>query len=109
MKPEYSTIGQSIPKIGVNERLRGEPIFSGDLDFDDALVLKVLRSTKAHARIVDINYDQALQIKGVVRVFTEKDIPGKNLMGIINKDQPLLATDKVRAVGEPIALSLIHI
>jgi CO/xanthine dehydrogenase Mo-binding subunit len=104
MTSNYSTIGQSIPKIGVNERLRGEPIFSADLAFADALVLKVLRSTKAHARIVGINYDQALKLKGVVRVFTEKDIPGKNLMGIINKDQPLLATGKVRAVGEPVAL-----
>ncbi|MCP4629410.1 MAG: xanthine dehydrogenase family protein [bacterium] len=104
MSAEYSTIGQSIPKIGVNERLRGEPIFSGDLDFEDALVLKVLRSTKAHARIVDINYEKALKIKGVARVFTEKDIPGKNLIGIINKDQPLLAVDKVRSVGEPVAL-----
>jgi len=104
MKSEYSTIGQSIPKIGVNERLRGEPIFSADLDFDDALVLKVLRSDKAHARIVDINYGQALEIEGVVRVFTEADIPGQNLIGIINKDQPLLAVGKVRAIGEPIAL-----
>ncbi len=104
MKTEYSTVGRSIPKIGVKERLRGEPIFSGDLDFDDALVLKVLRSTKAHARIVEINYERAHKIKGVVRVFTEKDIPGKNLIGIINKDQPLLATGKVRSVGEPIAL-----
>jgi CO/xanthine dehydrogenase Mo-binding subunit len=104
VKTEYSTIGRSIPKIGVNERLRGEPIFSGDLDFDDALVLKVMRSTKAHARIVAINYERAHQIKGVVRVFTEKDIPGKNLIGIINKDQPLLAAGNVRSVGEPIAL-----
>jgi len=104
MKTKYSTIGHSIPKIGVNERLRGEPIFSADLDFKDALVLKVLRSSKAHAKIVDINYERALKIRGVVRVFTEKDIPGKNLIGIINKDQPLLATGKVRAVGEPIAL-----
>ncbi len=104
MKPEFTTIGQSIPKIGVNERLRGEPIYSVDLDFEDVLVLKVLRSTKAHARIVDINIDRALKVKGIVRIFTEKDIPGKNLLGIINKDQPLLAVDKVRAVGEPVAL-----
>ena len=104
MKSDYSTIGQSIPKIGVNERLRGGAIFSADLDFEDALVLKVLRSTRAHARIVTINFEKALQIKGVARVFTERDIPGKNLIGIINKDQPLLATDKVRCVGEPIAL-----
>jgi len=104
MKSDYSTIGQSIPKIGVEERLRGGAIFSADLDFNDALVLKVLRSTRAHARIVNINFEKALQIKGVVRVFTERDIPGKNLIGIINKDQPLLATDKVRSIGEPIAL-----
>ena len=104
MTSKFKTVGQSIPKIGAKERLRGEPIFSGDLDFEDALVLKVLRSTRAHARIVDINYERALKIKGVVRVFTERDIPGKNLIGIINKDQPLLAADKVRSVGEPVAL-----
>jgi len=104
MKAEYSTIGQSIPKIGVSERLRGEPIFSADLDIGDALVLKVLRSVKAHANLVHIDCEKALAVKGIVGIFTAEDIPGKNLIGIINKDQPLLATGKVRAVGEPIAL-----
>jgi len=104
MKAEYSTIGQSIPKIGVSERLRGEPIFSADLDFGDSLVLKLLRSVKSHAKLVNIDYERALKVKGVVGVFTGRDIPGKNLMGIINKDQPLLAFEKVRSVGEPIAL-----
>jgi CO/xanthine dehydrogenase Mo-binding subunit len=104
MKSEYSTIGQSITKIGVNERLRGEPIFSADIDLEDALVLKVLRSTRAHARIINVNCDQALDIKGVVAIFTARDVPGKNLTGIINKDQPLLADGKVRSVGDPIAL-----
>ena len=104
MKTDYSTIGQSIPKIGTIERLRGEPIFSADLDVGDALVLKVLRSVKAHANLVSIDYKRALAVNGVVAIFTAEDIPGKNLIGIINKDQPLLATGKVRAVGEPIAL-----
>ena len=104
MKTEYSTIGKSIPKIGVIERLRGEPIFSADLAFEDALVLKVLRSVKAHATLVNIDCERALEVKGIVGIYTAKDIPGKNLIGIINKDQPLLATGKVRAVGEPVAL-----
>ena len=104
MKAEYQNIGQSIPKIGVIERLRGEPIFSADLDIGDALVLKVLRSVKAHANLVNIDCEKAIEVKGVVGIFTAGDIPGKNLIGIINKDQPLLATGKVRAVGEPIAL-----
>ena len=104
MKAEYQNIGQSIPKIGVIERLRGEPIFSADLDIGDALVLKVLRSVKAHANLVNIDCEKAIEVEGVVGIFTAGDIPGKNLIGIINKDQPLLATGKVRAVGEPIAL-----
>jgi len=104
MNSEFTSIGKSIPKIGAIDRLRGEPIFSADLDFEDALILRVLRSTRAHAKIVAINVDRALNLKGVVRIFTAEDIPGKNLTGIINKDQPLLAVHKVRAVGEPIAL-----
>ena len=104
LKSEFTSVGKSIPKIGVKERLRGAPIFSADLDFDDALVLSVLRSTRAHAKIAAINTDRALKVKGIVKIFTAKDIPGKNLTGIINKDQPLLADQKVRAVGEPIAL-----
>ena len=104
MKAEHHCIGQSIPKIGVIERLCGEPIFSADLDFEDALVLKVLRSVKAHANLANIDCEKALAVKGVVGIFTAGDVPGKNLIGIINKDQPLLANGKVRAVGEPIAL-----
>ncbi|MGD8211367.1 MAG: molybdopterin-dependent oxidoreductase, partial [Desulfobacterales bacterium] len=104
MKSEYSIIGQSIPKIGTIERLRGEPIFSADLDIEDALVLKVLRSLKAHANLVNVDCAKASAVKGVAAIFTAEDIPGKNLIGIINKDQPLLATGKVRAIGEPIAL-----
>ena len=66
MKNEFKTVGQSIRKIGLEKRLRGEPIFSADLALDDPLVLKVLRSTQAHALITGIDYKKALQIEGVV-------------------------------------------
>ena len=104
MHDKFRYIGNSIPKIGVACRLRGEPVFSADLDFEDALTLKVLRSTRPHALIIGVDYRKALEIEGVVRVFTARDIPGTNLTGIINKDQPLLADGKVRSVGEPVAL-----
>jgi CO/xanthine dehydrogenase Mo-binding subunit len=104
MKAEYKIIGQNIPKIGLEKRLRGEPIFSADLELDSPLILRVLRSTQPHAYIKRIDSEKALKIRGVVGVFTCKDIPGENLTGIINKDQPLLAAGKVRSVGEPVAL-----
>ncbi len=104
MKDTYKTIGKNIPRIGAVERLKGEPIFSADLELEHPLTLKVLRSTRAHARIVKIDIEGALQVKGVVRVFTASDVPGNNLTGIINKDRPLLVSDKVRFVGDAIAL-----
>ena len=104
MKAEYKTIGKNIRKIGLEERLRGEPIFSADLALEAPLILRVVRSSRAHAYIKQIDYEKALRIRGVVSVFTSKDIPGKNLTGIINKDQPLLAQEKVRSIGEPVAL-----
>ena len=104
MKAEYKIIGQNIPKIGLEKRLRGEPIFSADLELDNPLILRVLRSTRPHAYIKRIVSEKALKIRGVVGVFTSEDIPGENLTGIINKDQPLLAAGKVRSVGEPVAL-----
>ncbi len=45
-----------------------------------------------------------MAVPGCLAVLTAKDIPGRNKLGIIKKDQPLLAEDKVRCVGDPIAL-----
>jgi CO/xanthine dehydrogenase Mo-binding subunit len=90
--------------MGAVERLRGAPIFCADMELANPLFLKVLRSGKSHAKICSINVDKAQQIDGVVKVFTAADIPGTNLMGIINKDQPLLASGKVRSISDPVAL-----
>ena len=104
MKDTYKTIGKNILRIGAVERLKGEPIFSADLELEHPLTLKALRSTRAHALITKIDIESALQVKGVVRVFTASDVPGNNLTGIITKDRPLLVSDKVRFVGDAIAL-----
>ncbi len=84
-------VGMEIPKVDV-------------LASEEPLHLKVLRSPKPHAKIVRIEVDEALRVTDMVRVFTEKDIPGKNLVGTIAKDQPILASDRVRYIGDPVAL-----
>jgi CO/xanthine dehydrogenase Mo-binding subunit len=104
MEKKYNTIGKDTPRIGAVERLKGHPVFSADIQVEAPVVLRALRSPKTHARVVGIDLHKAAQIKGVVRIFTAKDIPGKNSVGIINKDQPLLVPDKVRFVGDAIAL-----
>ena len=104
MEKHYKTVGKDTPRIGAMERLKGAPMFCADLELEHPLVLKALRSSKAHARIAKVDVNNAVQLEGVVRIFTAEDVPGKNLIGLINKDQPLLATDKVRFIGDPIAL-----
>ena len=104
MKQEFKVIGKSIPRAGAIEKLKGAPVFAADILLENPLVLKALRSTQDHAELVAIDVSKALAIKGVVRIFTAADIRGKNLLGIINKDQPLLATDKVRSISDAVAL-----
>jgi CO/xanthine dehydrogenase Mo-binding subunit len=97
-------VGIEIPKVDVLEKVLGEVKYGADLPFKNPLHLKVLRSPKPHARILRIETDEALRIPGVERVFTARDIPGKNLVGTITKDQPILASDRVRYIGDPVAL-----
>ncbi len=97
-------VGIEIPKVDVLEKVLGEAKYGADLPNQEPLHLKVIRSPKPHAKIMKISMGEALRVSGVERIFTAKDIPGKNLVGTITKDQPILASDRVRYTGDPVAL-----
>ena len=67
------------------------------------LKMSVLFSRYAKAEIVSINYSEAEKIPGIT-IITAKDIPGENQIGVVLKDEPLLATNTVSYVGQPIAI-----
>ncbi len=98
------SVGATVPRVGAKERLRGEARFAADIHRENSVTLMALRSDMPHARINGINTTEALQVPGCVRIFTAKDIPGRNRLGIIKKDQELLADQKVRCIGDPVAL-----
>jgi len=97
-------VGIAIPKVDSLEKVLGEAKYGADLPSEDPLHLKVVRSPKPHAKIVRIEINDALNVPGVERIFTAKDIPGRNLLGVIHKDQPILASDRVRYIGDPVVL-----
>lgn len=97
-------IGLEIPKVDALEKVLGEARFGADHLLDGCLELKVVRSIKPHAKLAGIETKEALRVEGVERIFTARDVPGKNLVGTINKDQPILTPDRVRYVGDPVAL-----
>ena len=60
-------------------------------------------SPKAHGKIISVNYAKAESIKGVIKIFTYKDILGENQIGGIIPDEPLWAEKEVHFIGQPIA------
>lgn len=97
-------IGLSVPRLGASGRLMGRVRFAADMAMQNAVTLLVLRSDRPHAIITRLDVSEAEKVPGCVRIFTAKDIPGKNRFGIITRDQQLLAEEKVRFHGDPVAL-----
>ncbi len=95
--------------------LRGRGQYVDDLAPEGLLYAVILRSSVAHGRIVSIDTKAALKISGVHAVITAKDMPGgppiipmrlQPLPEFKPFEQPVMAHDKVRYVGEPIAVVL---
>ena len=103
-KLKYKSIGKNIQRRDVVGKITGDSTFCADIELNDSISLKALRSRRHHAVIENIDVTGAMKIPGVIKVFTARDIPGENLMGIINRDQPLLAHGKVRSKADPVAL-----
>ncbi len=84
---------------------RGESIYLDDIPMiNGSLFAAAFGSPVAHGKILKLDFFDAESIEGVVRIFTYKDIPGKNQIGGIVPDEPLLAEDQVHYNGMPVAL-----
>jgi CO/xanthine dehydrogenase Mo-binding subunit len=68
------------------------------------LWVAVVRAAYPHARILKIDTDAAAAAPGVVKVLTAKDVPGENAFGIQIQDMPVLCADRVRYLGDAVAL-----
>jgi xanthine dehydrogenase molybdenum-binding subunit len=96
-------VGQSVPFRGAELQVTGRLKYHTDLHLPDMLHGKVVRSEIPHGRIRGIDVSPALRVPGVVAVLTADDVPN-NVGGIILADWPILASDRVRQVGEALAL-----
>lgn len=97
-------VGQRVVRKDSKIKVEGKAVYTGDVRMPGMLYGKALRSEYPHARIVDIDVSEALRLPGVEAVLTAKDIPGRNAFGLDILDQPVLADDKVRMMGDAVAL-----
>src|SRR6266849_4406395 len=103
-RPALAHVGRSVPRRDAQEKLRGTAEFVGDLVIPRMVHGKVLRSPFAHANVLSIDASEAEALPGVVCVLTGDDLTDLDpYWGHAIKDRPIVALDRVRFAGEPVA------
>jgi CO/xanthine dehydrogenase Mo-binding subunit len=104
-------VGQPVAHHDFVEKVKGSIHYAADWKLPGMLYGRVVRSTVSSARIVSIDTDKARALRGVAAVLTGEDVPSNRLFekpsggpGELPVSMPVLARDRVRYAGEPIAL-----
>src|SRR5437867_1368231 len=99
----HRVVGKPIGRVDGIAKVSGEARYSGDVSVSGLVWGKALRSPLPHARIVRIDTSRARALSGVLAVLTAQDLPSI-LVGRRMFDMPLLARDRVRFIGEKVAV-----
>lgn len=99
-----SSVGDDIPRVDGSAKVSGAAQYTADIDLPGMLHAKALRSPHPHARLVRIDVSRAAALPGVIAIVTRDDLEGLNpYYGAVVEDQPVLAMERVRCVGDIVA------
>jgi xanthine dehydrogenase/oxidase len=102
-----NTVGKPITHRSAEAQVTGDAKYTGDIPLPANAVHAVLvLSTRAHARIVNVDIAEAEKSEGFIRYFGYKDIRGTNKMGPVVRDEELFAEKEVKFFG---AVSILFI
>ncbi len=102
-------VGNALPRLEARAKVTGRAEYTHHLRLPGMLYGKVFRATVPHGRIRRIDTEAARAVSGVHRVVTGDDVRKlipEPYYGPAFHDQPILALEKVRHVGEPVAVVL---
>ena len=106
-KQVLKVAGKEARRVDGIEKVTGKALYAGDLRLPGMAYAKIVRSPVAHARLVKVDASKARQLTGVIATLTRDDIKDFNYKyGATYKDQSIVAVDKVRYVGDPVAAVL---
>src|SRR5439155_6989088 len=97
-------VGESVRRVDGVPKVQGRFAYGSDLWAEDMLWGHTVRSPHPHARIVRIDVAEAVAAPGVHAVLLADDVPGRRNYGLDFPDQPVLAWERVRYEGEPVAV-----
>src|SRR5579864_9367976 len=97
-------VGTAVPRHDAVEKVTGQARYAADLfDSSDVLHAAVRSSEIPHGEILSVDTSAAERMPGVVAVLTGQDLQDTSSFSRYGLDQPVLATDRVRYVGQPVA------
>jgi xanthine dehydrogenase molybdenum-binding subunit len=99
-----AVVGTRVARPEAVAKVTGQAIYTDDIHFPDQLYGRTLRAAYPHARLLSIDISQAEVLPGVRAVLTSQDIPGRLTHGLVYDDWPALAHEKVRFMGDPVAI-----
>uniref|UniRef100_A0A8C5P1W4 Xanthine dehydrogenase/oxidase n=1 Tax=Jaculus jaculus TaxID=51337 RepID=A0A8C5P1W4_JACJA len=101
-QPEEDMVGRPLPHLAAGMQASGEAVYCDDIPcYENELALRLVTSTRAHAKITSIDTSEAKKVPGFVCFLSADDIPGSNVTGICS-DETVFAKDKVTCVGHVI-------
>jgi CO/xanthine dehydrogenase Mo-binding subunit len=100
---DYKVVGQAAPRSDGEEKVTGRAVYTVDIALPGMAYGKILRSPYAHAKIVGVDARKAENMSGVYAVITRDDQQRLAMFGAAYKDQTIVAVDKVRYAGDPVA------
>ena len=98
----YRAVGRAMPRVEGADKVTGRMRYAADVPAEGLLWGKILRSPIPHGRIVGVDKSRAEALAGVHAVLCGADLP-RVFVGTRMKDMPVLATDRVRFFGDPVA------
>jgi xanthine dehydrogenase molybdenum-binding subunit len=103
---DLNVVGQIVDRPEAVAKVKGEAIFTDDLQFPGMLYGATLRAGIPHAIVMGIATEKAQHLKGVHSILTAEDVPGRMNHGLVIHDWPVLVGigQKVRYVGDAIAI-----
>jgi len=101
--PTYRVVGHAEPRSDGEEKVTGKALYTVDVVLPNMAHGKILRSPYAHARLTRVDASKAEKLPGVFAVITRDDQRRLNMFGAAYKDQTIVAVDKVRYAGDPVA------
>src|SRR4029077_8824014 len=104
---ELADIGKTFRRLDYETKVTGRAQYLADMSVPAICHGKILRSPYPHARIIRIDTSKAQKVPGVMAVLTRDDILHDGgiepYYGPVFKDQTIVAVEKVRHVGDPVA------